>query len=101
MKRGSLVPGKLHMSDTMQTRGMPTPRLLDEEVVRAFPGIPGSKIRPAAFASVPYRGIVDRKLVDELTSFLAGYLRESFQLAYSRLTVGLSGGVDSAVYAAL
>ncbi len=78
-----------------------TSRVLDAEVVHAFPGTPQTNIRPEDFASMPYRGIAYGKLVNELTSFLASYLRESSALGYSKLAVGLSGGIDSVVCAAL
>lgn len=81
--------------------GASNPRTLDAEVVRAFPGVPKHKIRSEAFTSVPYRSAVDAGLLEKLISFISGALLESSPVGYSGLAVGLSGGVDSVVTAAL
>lgn len=78
-----------------------SPRTLAADVSSAFPGIPAGPVPAGALASVPFARRCDRALADEIAAFIAGWRAESTAVNLHNLAVGLSGGVDSILTAAL
>lgn len=67
----------------------------------AFPGKPREPISPAAFAGVSLGATVDMPLLEQLLAFMRQRLVEASEIGLHGAVIGLSGGLDSIVCAAL
>ena len=72
-------------------------RPLHPLVSGAFPGAPRVDVPTEALSSVPYRHHLDEEAIQPVLDDLRGYFSQADILGYAGVTVGLSGGLDSAV----
>lgn len=71
--------------------------MLNQDLSKFFPGT------PATFSpiTIPYKKKINQELIDQLVNSLKTSSIPLFEMGYEKVTIGLSGGIDSAVAAAL